>query len=95
MVKCFSVLFLSDDNEMIFKYIGDFFLFYSRFSLHWNILIVMFSFWAIISLILHNYNSYSYEWLKPFEMMSGMISPKSIGIENERDIYKLMKRTRF
>jgi hypothetical protein len=34
-------------------------------------------------------------WLKPFEMMSGLVTPASIGLTDNEDVEKLMKRSKL
>jgi hypothetical protein len=95
----FIICLLNDnsDNHLLFKIFGDWIHFLNvKIYLHFTFIIV----WnlSIISQIIHYYqyktNQYPI-YLKPFEMMCGLVSPKSIGLTNEKDIYGIIKYTKL
>jgi hypothetical protein len=93
LTKSIISLMLSEENPELFIILFDFSYFINA-RIHYNICAIIILFMTIISQILHYYN-YKYDikpsYLKPFEMMSGLVSPKSIGLTNEVKIYKLLK----
>jgi hypothetical protein len=63
-----------------------------------NVAIILWGILALFSQILHYWKYYKNEspsYLKPFEMISGLVSPKSIGLSNREDINQLLKRSKF
>ncbi len=54
--------------------------------------------WGILALILQllyywkDYKTESPSYLKPFEMISGLVSPKSIGLINREDVIHLLNK---
>jgi hypothetical protein len=48
----------------------------------------------ILSTILHATND-NISWFKPFEMMSGLVTPASIGLTDSEDVEKLLKRSKL
>jgi hypothetical protein len=77
--------------------IGDFTYFLNgRYFI--NLLIILWGLLALFSQILHYWKYYKNEspsYLKPFEMISGLISPKSIGLINREVINQLLKRSKL
>jgi hypothetical protein len=86
-----------EEKSNILLYIGDFSHFFKE-KLHFNIGLIFYVFFAIISLI---NNLWNYEkdieptFLKPFEMISGLVSPKSIVLTNELKAKRLIRKTRL
>ena len=69
----------------LFYYLGDWAVFIPGGRIHFNIAKVIYFSISSISQILHYWYSrkgISYEWIKPFEMMAGIKTPKQIGINN-------------
>jgi hypothetical protein len=53
---------------------------------------------ACLCQVIHYFNlkqSSSYEWLKPFSILSGLQTPKSIGLEEEADVKKFVKIAKY
>ncbi|HEY6437597.1 MAG TPA: hypothetical protein VIY47_13475, partial [Ignavibacteriaceae bacterium] len=83
----------SEKDPQIFVYIGDFGYFYNT-RVHLAAAAAFITFLGLISQILHylNYkNGIKPSYLKPLQMISGLVSPQSIGLTNEEEIYKLVK----
>ena len=82
-----SIISLCNTNENmdLFYYLGDQSAFISGVRIHVNIGKVFYFSISPISQILHYWYSrkgISHEWIKPFEMMAGIKTPKQIGINN-------------
>ena len=82
-----SIISLCNTNKNmdLFYYLGDWCAFIPGVRIHFNIAKVIFFSISPISQILHYWHSrkeISYEWIKPFEMMAGIKTPKQIGINN-------------
>ena len=78
-----SVMFITNEDMDIFFYVGDWTAFIPGLRIHMTIArICFFSITVIVMIINYWYSrkGESYIWLKPFEMMSGMKTPKEIGI---------------
>jgi len=92
--KCLLSIKLTEDKYQVI--IGDVFYFVDM-KIHGNIFLASVAFLSLISQFIHyhNYkNKINPSFLKPFDMMSGLVSPKSIGLTNKEDIYKLLDRFR-
>jgi hypothetical protein len=53
---------------------------------------------ALISQLLHWWKYYKNEspsYMKPFEMISGLVSPKSIGLMDKEDVIQLLKKSKL
>jgi hypothetical protein len=53
---------------------------------------------ALISQLLHCWKYYKNEspsYMKPFEMISGLVSPKSIGLMDKEDVIQLLKKSKL
>ena len=78
-----SVMFITNEDMDIFFYIGDLTAFIPGLRIHLTIAKICF-FSTSIGIIIINYwytrKGKSHNWLKPFEMMSGLKTPKEIGI---------------
>jgi hypothetical protein len=64
------------ENMLLFYYIGDFSAFIPGIKIHFNIHMTAFWFAACFCQVIHYLNSKknsSYEWLKPFAMLSGIV----------------------
>ncbi len=85
-------LYASEKDPQFFVYIGDLGYFYTR--IHVAVAIAFITFLVLSSQILHylNYkNGIKPSYLKPLQMISGLVSPQSIGLTNKEEIYKLVK----
>ncbi len=77
--------------------IGDFTYFLNARYI-FNTTNVLFASTALFSQLLHYWKYYKNEspsYLKPFEMVSGLVSPKSIGLINREDINQLLKKSKI
>ena len=95
IIKLFIGLLLPEDNAYIFKIIGDF-TYFLGIRIYCNIAGILWFSLAIISQLVYYYNyknDIKPTFLKVFQMMSGLVSPKSIGLTNKQQIYKLVKQT--
>ena len=99
VIKSFTLILLPTYNsdEKIYLYLGDI-GYYIGFTKEYNSLIILFSFLVIISQFIHYYNYR--KGIKPmdlrvFQMISGLISPKSIQINDKLLVYKLCKITKY
>jgi hypothetical protein len=93
VIKSFVSLLTPEENGKLLRIIGDFTHFFGM-KLHLNIFIIIAHSLPLISQIIYYYNytnGIKQTYLKVFEMMSGLISPKSIGLTDKEEIYKLMK----
>jgi len=89
-------LLTSNENRTFLLLSGNVFHFLNM-RIHGNIAATFVNSIVIISELYHykNYkNGIKPSYLKPFEMMSGLVSPQSIGLTNKQIIYEFMKRTR-
>jgi hypothetical protein len=88
---------ISEENPELFIILFDFFNFVNA-RIHANVCLIFMLILTIISQILH-FISYKKDlklsYLKPFEMMSGLVSPQSIGLTNEIKIYEFLKLSRY
>jgi len=96
-MRCLITLMLKIENADIYIYIGDFPYFLKiRYQLYLLIMGCM-----SLSLVLQiiNYKFYDKnklpKYLKPFKMISGFISPKTVGLTEKTQIEKLMKYTKY
>ena len=92
-MRCMISLFSSGENRDLYVYIGEFGYFFNA-RVNIDIAAGLITSLALISQILHYYdykNNIAPEYLKPFQMISGLISPKSVGLTHEEDVYKLVK----
>jgi len=97
-IRCIVSLNLKEENcnPDIFMYIGDF-AHFLKLRIHWNIAYLLYVSLALISQALHCWSFHTNSsrlWYKPFEMMSGSVSPQSIGITDELEIDKMIKRAK-
>ena len=95
IIKLFIGLLLPEDNAYIFKIIGDF-TYFLGIRIYGNIAGILYFSLAFISQLIYYYNyknDIKPTFLKVFQMMSGLVSPKSIGLTNKEQIYKLVKQT--
>ena len=97
MIRFIIPLLLSDGNETLLLLSGNVFQFLNV-TIHGCITTIFLNLFALISQ-LHHFYYYKYDikpsYLKPFEMMSGLRSPKSIGLTDEKVIQQFMRRQRL
>jgi len=96
VVKSIISLLLTEENENLLIINGDFaHLLHVR--IHGNICIILFFLFCLISQLLYFYNfknGIKPIYLKVFDMMSGLVSPKSIGLTNKEEIYGMIRTTK-
>jgi hypothetical protein len=93
LAKSVTSLLLTEENPELFIIIFDFSYFINA-RIHFNVCAIVMILLSIISQILHYINykkNLKPSYLKPFKMMSGLVSPQSIGLTNEVKIYKFLK----
>jgi len=93
-----SLLIPEDDNYYKYRILFGDWVYFMKARLHITITQIIYGLIALISQLLNYWyykNNISPSYLKPFEMMSGLVSPQSIGLSNREDIEKLLKRSRF
>jgi hypothetical protein len=97
LLKSIVSLLTPEENKKLMIIIGDFAHFFGA-KTHYNVIIILS---IILTLIYQLINYYNYKkginatYLKIFDMMSGLISPKSIGLTNKEEIYKLIKDSKI
>jgi len=97
IIKNIISLILSEENEDLLVITGDFYHFLG-IRVHFNIASGLNMLLALSSQLIYYYNyknNIKPNYFKVFEMMSGLVSPKSIGLTNRRKILKLIKLTKF
>ncbi len=96
ITKCFLSLTFSESDQRLLIYIGDWSYFIPGIRIHLNLFVINFWGLSLVSqLICLLRKGYTQSWLKPFSMMSGIISPKSIELLRAKDVKKLLKRTKI
>ncbi len=97
VIRSIISLLLKEENENLLIINGDFgYLLHMR--IHVNMFIILFFLLCLISQLLYFYNfknGIKPTYLKLFDMMSGLVSPKSIGLTNKQEIYRMMRITKF
>jgi hypothetical protein len=99
LFKSISSLFFNINRniENFHIYIGDCFYFLG-FKIHGN-LVIIFGIFLIITSQLSYYKFYKNGvkpcYMKPFDMMYGLITPYSIGIYNHNDVIRLFNKTKL
>jgi hypothetical protein len=96
-IRCITALLLPEDNEIYFKMIGDYPT-YLNGRVHVNLAIIPNMSLALVSQLINFWNYFNDikpSYMKPFEMMSGLVSPQSIGLTDREDIYRLIRRSRI
>jgi hypothetical protein len=75
-------------------YSGDWAYNHPEVKYHLNVSVLLFSIFSILSTILHKTDD-NISWLKPFEMMSGLVTPVIIGLTDSQDVEKLLDRSKL
>ena len=86
---------LSDDHEQIFIYFDGHLMATRR---HFNLMVITIEALILSSQIIYYYNyrnGIKPTFLRVFQMMSGLVSPKSLGLTDETEILKLIGKTKF
>jgi hypothetical protein len=97
LIKSIASLLLSEENEKLLIIVGDFAHFFGV-KTHFNVIVILTNIFALIYQLINYYNyknGIKQTYLKVFEMMSSLISPKSIGLTNKQQIYKLVKESKI
>jgi len=97
VIKSIVSMLTPEENGKLLINIGDFAHFFGA-KTHFNLIIILSTIFALISQLISYYNyknGIKQTYLKVFDMMSGLISPKSIGLTNEEEIYKLIKESKI
>jgi hypothetical protein len=92
-IRCIISLLLSGENKYMLMILGDW-SHHLNARIHLNICASPIILIAVHSQIIHYGNFKNHikpSYLKPFEMMSGLYPPKSIGLTNEAQIHKMIK----
>jgi hypothetical protein len=95
--KLFVSLIFSEENDKIFIILGDF-SYFLGIRIYGNTASGLYYTLALISQIIYYYNyknDIKPTFLRVFEMMSGLVSPKSIGLTNKQQIYRMIKITKL
>ena len=94
IIKECTLICLSDDHEQIFIYFDGHLKGIRR---HCDIIIITTAILTLSSQLIYykNYrNGIKPTFLRIFQMMSGLVTPKSLGLTNQTEISKLIQRTR-
>jgi hypothetical protein len=97
LIKSIVSLLLSEENEKLLIINGDFAHFLGS-KTHLNVPVLLGFLLTLIQQFIYYYNSkndINLTDLKLFDMMSGLVSPKSIGLTNGEEIYKLIKESKL
>jgi hypothetical protein len=91
-IRCIICLLIKDDNLNLFIMFGDF-CYFLNVRYIFNMLGIVLLIFALICQFINYYNYKNGIWphyVKPFHMMSGLVSPKSIGIY-DRNMVKIIQ----
>jgi hypothetical protein len=97
LMKCIVSLILSEENEKLLIINGDF-AHFLRSKTHLNVAGLLAFLSTLIQQLIYYYNTKNNinpTYHKVYDMMSGLVSPKSIGLTNGEEIYKLIKESKF
>ncbi len=96
ILKSITAIIMKEDKYKLLL-MGDFTYFLKDRYLM-NSVIILWGSLALSSQLLHYWKYYKNEspsYLKPFEMISGLVSPKSIGLINKEDINQMLKKSKL
>jgi hypothetical protein len=96
IIKCFIFLLFKSNDHNFNIMIGNY-PYFLGIENHINLLIIIGFIMPLIFQLINFYNYYNNIkpiYLKPFEMLSGLISPQSIGLNSTENIIKLIKLTK-
>jgi len=91
-----SIIALTIDNPNLSLMIGDF-SYFLNLKIHFNIVIISNLLFCNVAQLIHlfNYkNGIKPNYLKPFEMIAGLTSPKSVGLVDSISVNKLLQNSR-
>ena len=93
--RCIVAMLLPPEADRIFFAIGDY-PHYMNIGFHYNICYMFCGFITIAIQCLHFWYRLRdiRPIMRPFEMMSGLVTPKSIGLNNVNDVESLLKRSK-
>jgi hypothetical protein len=97
LTKCIVSLILNEDNEKLLIINGDFAHFLGS-KTHLNVAGFLIFLLTLIQQFIYYYNTkndINPTYLKVYDMMSGLVSPKSVGLTNGEEIYKLIKQSKL
>ncbi len=97
LMKCIVSLILSEENEKLLIINGDF-AHFLRSKTHVNVAGFLALLSTLIQQLIYYYNTKNNinpTYHKVYDMISGLVSPKSIGLTNGKEIYKLIKESKF
>jgi hypothetical protein len=97
LIKCIVSLLLSEENEKLLIINGDFAHFLGS-KTHLNVAAFLVFLLTLIQQLIYYYNTKSNinpTYVKVYDMISGLVSPKSIGLTNGEEIYKLIKESKL
>jgi hypothetical protein len=96
ILKSITAIIIKEDKFKLLL-IGDF-AYFLKGRYFMNVTIIIWGLMALILQLVHYWKYYKNEspsYLKLFEMISGLISPKSIGLMNREDINQLLKKSKI
>ena len=97
LTKEMTIICLNNEEVLLMKQLGSY---GHLLGIRWllGVVIMLFSILSLISQLIY-YNNYrngiNPTFLRVFQMMSGLVSPKSLGLTDQREIRKLLKTTRI
>jgi hypothetical protein len=97
LIKCVVSLILSEENEKLLIINGDFAHFLGS-KTHLNVVGFLIFLLTLIQQLNYYYNTKNNinpKYHKVYDMMCGLVSPKSIGLTNGEEIYKLIKESKL
>ena len=81
------------ESSRIFVYLGDFSYYLPQIRIHWNVFVVQgYSMCFLLHLLHMMYNKNTLKSLDLLNCLTGDIKPYKIGLHNEEDIKKIIKR---
>ena len=95
-IKEFITILLDEENDQTFEIIGSL-GYLMGIRLYASIALLLFSILASSSQLIYYYNyrnGIKPTFLRVFQMMSGLVSPKSLGLTDEREIKMLLNKTK-
>jgi hypothetical protein len=96
ILKSITVILMKEDKYILLL-IGDFAYFLNgRYFI--NLVLIIWGSLTLSIQLFHYWKCYKNEspsYLKPFEMISGLVSPKSIGLMNREDVNQLLKNSKL
>ena len=94
LIKECTLICLSDDHEQIFIYFDGHLKGIRR---HCDIIVITTAILTLSSQFIYYYNylkGIKPTFLRVFQMMSGLVTPKGLGLTNQKEVLKLIERTR-